>query len=349
MTDTGYRPDADPVFIMGCQRSGTTLVSQILGSHPNVAIYHESFFYHILHSELRYYGDLDQEKNLHRFVKDVAGVVGRQARELNTSGETFTPQAEEILAHLKTRDFPGVMSAVLELYARAQGKTRYGEKTPANYQYLRSIRRDFPDSPVFFVFRDPRDSILSGQKILGSGLEQGARMWNDAYHSYARSGVNVKPVCYEKLVTQPRQVIQELCDYINEPYSDSLLSFFRHIPADFLARRKKVALVGSPISDSSIGKFREMKPADIQLIEAWCAEGMKALGYEPEQPPLKGIQIPQRSGVMTRIGFYLDRLRYYGINAERWRHGWIRWKVMLGLRRDYYLSRLTPFRRKEKS
>ncbi len=349
MTDTGYRPGADPIFIMGCQRSGTSLVSQILGSHPRVAIYHESFFYHILNSELKYYGDLGRDENLDRIVRDIAGVVAKQSRELGTSGETFTPGPAEILAQVRTRSFPGVMRAVLELYAKAQGKVRCGEKTPANYQYLDAIHKDFPGSPVFFVFRDPRDTVLSGLKVLGSNLEQGARMWNDAYRRYSESEGPLKLVCYENLVQHPREVIQDLCEYIGEPYSDSLLSFFRDIPRGFLARRKKLGLVGSPISDSSIGKFREMKASDIQLIEAYCAEGMAALGYESTQPRLEGVALPERGGGMARLGFYLERMRYYGINRERWHHGWARWKVMLGLRQNYYLTRFVPSRRKRKS
>ena len=34
------------IFVMGCPRSGTTLVSQLLSSHSEISLYHESFLYH---------------------------------------------------------------------------------------------------------------------------------------------------------------------------------------------------------------------------------------------------------------------------------------------------------------
>ncbi len=61
--------------------------------------------------------------------------------------------------------------------------------------------------------------------------------------------------------------------------------------------------------------------------------------YEFTQAPLEGVELPARRKTQ-RLRFYTRRLRYYGFNRERWRHGWARWKVMLRLRLRYYPARL---------
>jgi len=328
---------SQPIFIMGCQRSGTTLVSQILDSHDNIAIYHESFYYHILHGEQKYYRDLSKTDNLRYFAQDVAGILHKQARHVGNSDRVFTPSAEQIAGRVKTPGFAGVLDAVLSLYAQAAGKQRYGEKTPENYQYLGDILHDFPAAKVIFCVRDPRDTILSSQKMFNASLEQGIHMWNAAFRSYTRHRDRVKLVRYEDLVSAPERVVRELCAFIGEPYHDSLMSFFEQIPQSFLARRKQLSLVGSPISTQAIGRFREMDSRDVRLIEACCAEGMQAMGYAPTEPVDASLQVPRRRRFRT-LRFLLSRLRYYGFNYERWLHGWARWKVMLKARLRYWFS-----------
>jgi len=340
MNESKYRSGLAPIFIMGCQRSGTTLVSQILAHHPRLAIYHESFFYHILFHELKYYGDLLNKANLRQLVQDVSKIVATQSREIDVSGTPFLPTTEEILQQVNSPDFAGVVQAVLEIYTWSQSKQRCGDKTPENYQYLNQIRIHFPDSPVIFLMRDPRDTILSSQRLFNFSLIQGARMWNSSFHSYIQHKEYVNLVRYEKLVTHPQQVIQDLCDYIGESYTDELLSFYQHIPKSFLAKRKNLALVGKPISSSSIGNFEDMKSEDIRLIEAYCNEGISTMGYEFSQSPQLRICLPEQ-GKEESFRFYLGRLRYYGFNLERWRHGWARWELMLRARLRYYLCRIS--------
>jgi Sulfotransferase family len=325
MNKSEQQPGLAPIFIMGCQRSGNTLVSQILDSHPRLAIYHESFLYNILFYELKYYGDLHNNKNLRQLARDTSRIITLQAREIDITGIPFEPTADDILQGMHTPDYAGLVQAMLELYAHLKGKLRGGDKTPENYLFLNQIREHFPNSPIIFLMRDPRDTILSSQQHFNATLEQAAHMWNTAFRSFTHHEDSVMLVRYEELVTRPQQVIQDLCTYIDEPYSEALLSFFQHIPKSFLARRKKLGLVGNPISSSSIGNFEDMRPEDLQLIEAYCNEGMSAMGYEFSQSLMIGKCLTSNVK-MNKFRFYLERLRYYEFNLGRWRHGWVRWR-----------------------
>ena len=162
-----------PFFIVGCTRSGTTLVSQILDSHSRLAVYHESHFYHLLRHDLHRYGSLEQPANLRRFLTDVREVLQRQRK-------MSVPTEDELLAALTESSFAGVLAAILSLYARQQGKPRGADKTPGHHSYLAEITEQLPHSPVIFLLRDPRDTVVAIREKFGTSLKGATALWNAA-------------------------------------------------------------------------------------------------------------------------------------------------------------------------
>ncbi len=325
-----------PFFIMGCPRSGTTLLSRILDTHSRIAVYHETYYYPIFRPHLPFYGNLNQSSNLNRLVTDVLEYIRVQ-------GLTAPPETKEFWKALVAPTFEGVLTTLLQLHAREQGKVRVGEKSPNHFLYLSEILETFPESPVIFVIRDPRDTVLSNTKSLNSGIEGAAQLWNEAFLSYSRASRPVHLIRYEELVQHPAETVKALCAFIGERYEPAMFRFFKQIPESWLAlpliRRSK--LLG-PIVSASVGKFRQLPARDIERIEAICAAGMEALGYPftihsralNRKPPEK----------LSRVNFWINRLRYYGWNRARWRRGWFRWKMVLRVRARY-LATLGPLRK----
>src|SRR5438128_5003547 len=161
-----------PIFIVGCMRSGTSLISRVLDNHSRITIFYESYLYNYFRSELPYYGDLNKTSNLRRLIANVRRAIAAQ--------NVVPPTADEIESTLATRTFPGVLESVLHLHARSCGKKRAGDKTPDHHLYLPQIMRDFPASPVVFVMPDSRDTALSYRTAFGSSTRVGARAWNAA-------------------------------------------------------------------------------------------------------------------------------------------------------------------------
>src|SRR5437870_3802606 len=139
-----------PIFIVGCMRSGTSLISHVLDSHSRITIFYESYLYNYFRSELRYYGDLNKTSNLRWLIANVRQAIAAQG--------VTPPAPDEIEGTLAARTFPDIFEAVLHLYALGRGKNRAGDKTPDHHLYLREILLDFPRSPIVFVMRDPRDT-----------------------------------------------------------------------------------------------------------------------------------------------------------------------------------------------
>jgi hypothetical protein len=310
-----------PVFIVGCRRSGTTLVSRIVDAHSAFAVYHESFLYPIFGSELRWYGDLGDGANLARLVDDVREVLGTQISDV--------PDAATIRRTLSHPSLSGVFEALLQLHARRHGKRRGGDKTPEHHRYVPDILRDLPGSPIVFTMRDPRDTVLSIRRVFNTSVEGAAHVWRHAFESYHAQAHRVRLLRYEALVGFPEDTVRTLCEAVGEPFESGMLEFHRHLPDGF--RRRGGEKLAGPVDPGSVGLFQSMPTRDLHVIEAICGEGMEVMGYERVAGGRPG-DAPGPAPRPRRWRWVWDRLRYYGTNGERWRRGAARWKVMARVR-----------------
>ena len=167
----------------------------------------------------------------------------------------------------------------------------------------------------------------------GQRIDDAARTWNQAWEALAGASKPVHVVRYEQLVSEPVDQVRALCDVLREEMEPGMLEFFKRIPDHISAiRHLDLGRLTAPVSAGSVGNFRQMSDAEIGLIEGICADGMEAMGYAPTQ---RGARVPQLSAPPGRLRFVWDRLRYYGLNRERWRRGWARWRMALTLRARY--------------
>lgn len=237
------------------------------------------------------------------------------------------------------------MATLLHLYAKRQGKVRGGEKTPENYAYLPDILEKFPDSPVIFLIRDPRDTVLSIRKAFNTSIEGATRLWNEALLCYQQASRQVHMVRYEDLVQRPPEIIEEMCSFLGENYEPAMLSFYERIP-EHLRKCPISEMLVRPVSIKSVGKFRQMPSHEIEQIEGACALGMQTMGYQfaifqPEGARKVEIKVPRKKNPLQ---FLLDRLRYYLGDRRRLQIGWIDWKRRFKVRTLYLLA-LGPLRK----
>ena len=307
----------------------------ILAQHSRIAVYLGTHYYVLFAGDRHRYGDLSKPANLARLVRDFHAIS--KGRGLKT------PEPDEIHEALVEPTFEGVLTAFLRSYAQAEGKPRAGERTSQHYLYLREIMAGFPQSPVIFTMRDPRDTAFALRGGLGTGVTGAIRAWNRAFQAYSAAARPVHLVRYEDLVQAPAVTVARICDYLGERYEPTMLRFFEHTPAHFqgLPHHRKLL---QPLDAESVGEFRQMPPAEIEAIEAGCADGMRAMRYRfsASAPGRRQDGPPEERRV---VGPLLDRLRYYRWNPERWRRGLLRWRIVLRVRARYVL--LLGFRRKD--
>ena len=144
-----------PVFVLGCPRSGTTVLYHMLLSAGNFAVYRaESNVFSVLQPR---FGDLRLERNRRELLQ-----YWLKSKLFQVSGLDASAIRDKIL-----RDSHGAgdfLRIVMEETARVQGVERWADSTPDHLLYMREIKREIPDALFVHIIRDGRDVALSYAK-----------------------------------------------------------------------------------------------------------------------------------------------------------------------------------------
>ena len=166
---SGRYPDP-VVFVGGAERSGTTLVRNMLTAHPALAVPDESPFIYDMHQRLARDGRLDDLELAFRLVC-----------ESNRFKQWRLPAAEvqELLDRVPARSYAELVCALFAAYARSRGKEHCGDKTTGNALRFTWLGELFPRSRFVHVIRDPREGCMSrAVQIFNVGALPGAaRHW----------------------------------------------------------------------------------------------------------------------------------------------------------------------------
>lgn len=144
-----------PIFMIGAEPSGTTLVMALLGAHPNIAVPEVAWYYPRFRAYVDTYGDLALEKNFRTLVDEMIFGLKTPLWDLPENPATIV---SELVNAATERSFRGAYSAILQRYAAHHGKPRWGEKTPHNLFFIKEILEDYPEAQFIFITRDGRDA-----------------------------------------------------------------------------------------------------------------------------------------------------------------------------------------------
>ncbi|MGD1016585.1 MAG: sulfotransferase [Roseiarcus sp.] len=227
---------AAPVFIVGMPRSGTTLIEQILASHPNVFAA----------------GEID----------DFAVVL----EDLRASEKIAAPYPE-LAAEISPEQLRRLGAGYLQrLRALAPAAERITNKKPENFIYLGLIRLALPNAQVIHVRRDPLDTCFScfsqnfseGAVPYAYDLGELGRFYR-AYETLMEHWRAVLPadamieVRYEDVVADLEGQARRLVAYCGLEWDPRCLEFHR---AERAVRTASIAEVRQPIYATSIGRWR---------------------------------------------------------------------------------------------
>ena len=254
--------DADrPVFIVGCARSGTTLLRMILDSHPRISCGEET-----------------------KFLTDLEPILGPHWRLLSSYGFDRAWWIDRI------RRFYGDFQAD---YLGRRGKARWAEKTPTYTMHLDFIDEVFPDAQYVHIIRDGRDVVASFRERWG--YRAGVRAANSVWAMYVKTaqdfGRRQPPgryheLRYEALVQETEPTVRSLLEFLGEEWDPAVL---RHHELDhdttdryatFTASRREEAGDDAAIYRSRIGAGRTaLDPVMKALLRRSAGSLLAELGY----------------------------------------------------------------------
>ena len=299
---------SSPIFIVGMDRSGTTLMSVLVDAHPRIAVAPETWF--INHWAVpNKHLDLDKPKDFLFFWRDFT-----EHHRFLTLGLDQSVLFEEI-EKLQHRSFQSIFPLLLQAYADRFGKQRYGEKTPHHYQHIELIYDWFPDARVIFMLRDPRAVFASFRKTpFGhEWQDRHAREWRDSVRIIERweNDHRFKVVQYEELVVDPVTVLRDTCDFLDEIYSDEMLlrrssrRRLEHLGGWLLENERRAI---QPIFTEGIDRWRhELSEYKVCVIEHYAAKAMKNRGYQRAMARLRTRQFCR-----MHLGRIRRSIRYLG-------------------------------------
>lgn len=237
-----------PVFIVGMARSGTSLIEQILASHPAV------------------YGGGETDR-VYRLWESVVRRLSQPNLPMHHSLDRLTPE----VANTLSAEF---LAPLRDLAPSASHVT---DKTPSNAVHLGLIATLFPNARLIHSRRDPLDTGIScymtdfaaGNAFshdLGS-IGHYQRVTDRVMaHWQSVLDVPILQVDYEKLVVDPENQIRRLVQFVGLPWDERCLNF--HQNRRIVATASQ-AQVRRPIYDTSIGRWRH--------YEKWIAPLRAAL------------------------------------------------------------------------
>ena len=141
-----------PVFVVGCARSGTTLLYDTLMSAGGFAIYlGESNIFNLLAPR---FGDLSVRENRQRMLDVWLG-----SRLFRVSGLERSELEQKIPDNCQNAgDF---LRIVMDELALQQNASRWAANAPEEILHLKHIKKTIPEALIIHVIRDGRDVSLS--------------------------------------------------------------------------------------------------------------------------------------------------------------------------------------------
>ncbi|MFO0834289.1 MAG: sulfotransferase [Phycisphaerales bacterium] len=240
-------PTDAPIFIVGMPRSGTSLVEQILASHPEVFAAGE--------------------------LSDIEVIAVRACRRLGLEPLPY-PHYLPLLNHAQLVE--AARPYVERIRATAPGAARHTDKMPHNFRHVGFIWQMFPNARIIHCRRDPIDTCLSCYSIsfnashaYSNSLEGLAFMYGEyrrlMQHWRTALPLNMLEVVYEDLVASPEEWSRKIVDFAGLPWNDRCLDFHKTKRAVLTA---SVDQVRRPMYDSSIARWKKFETHLKPLIDA---------------------------------------------------------------------------------
>jgi predicted Zn-dependent protease len=249
---------ADPIFIVGMPRSGSTLLEQMLASHPQVEGTRELTDIPALALELTLRASTNQRAE----IPDAVAALDRQ--EVDALAERYLS---------RTRVY------------RPLGKPRFVDKMLGNFIHIGLIHLMFPRAAIIDARRHPLGCSFSCYKQLFArsvnfsyDLEELGRYYRDYVglmeHFDAVLPGRVYRVHYERVVDDPEGELRKLLDYCGLPFEQQCLQFYEN---PRVVQTISSEQVRRPIYGDSVDQWRHYEP--------WLGPLKAALGDLVERYP----------------------------------------------------------------
>jgi len=290
--------DQRRVYVVGCYRSGTTLVERVVGCHPDTAGlgFETHFFTHVAP------GRPLPAFNARQWQEPLQRHVGVRSWE-HVAGDRWD-----------------VFDSIARRLAQECGASVFVEKTPFHLFHVERISARDPDARFLHVVRDGRDvvtSVLAGQYPLGKWPTRRLRLLAACalWELFAWEGLRLAhleserfhTVHYEDVVRAPRTAMERFARFLDLDHSNAALDAWFDRTRQIGSNSSFESMRG--ISDQPVNRWREpdkLRPDDAELVAGLLAPTLALAGYETTGTRVAPLQA--RSAHVGKLMLALTRI-----------------------------------------
>jgi hypothetical protein len=272
---------ANPFFIVGAQRSGTTMLRLMLNQHSRLCVPFESVFIPTFYRRLTEFGYLGQTANMQRLLDEIA------ADPWVIKGKLI-PDKSSVLGR-SPRDYAELVDAIFTTLASSQGKTRWGDKTPTYVLDIDVLWDMFPGCRIVHLVRDGRDVAQSLRHLSwGSrNLLKTAADWRWKVMLGRKMGRmipdNYLEIRYEDLVTNPEATLRVICDHLGGITFEREMLNYSDTAKDSMPEaslRWHLSSVSKPDKSKVLQWKERLSVNDQILFDEVAGDALELFGYE---------------------------------------------------------------------
>lgn len=272
----------DPVFVVGMNGSGTTMLLDSLGHHPELyAIPRETRLIPFFYANRNRYGDLNNDTNFRRLWQDIGRIPAMV--QINDMKEVPLPDDWRVYE----RSLAAVVNGVFSDFALREGKSRWCEKTPQHVQHIAALFEMFPHATFIHMIRDGRDCARSFNRRWRRTPELTIFRWKKVVREGRRQGSTLGPdryleIRYEDITLDPETWLRKACTLLQVDFDPSIL----HSSQPYLKAAHsagKTAAGGTIVPNS--GKWRQyFSQGKLKRLERIAGSTLNTFGYATAMP-----------------------------------------------------------------
>jgi LPS sulfotransferase NodH len=234
-----------PIFIMGTQRAGTTLLTRIMSAHPQMFVQNEL---------------------------ELPEIFGHQRSKA------------ELISAMEKRIFIEEGLVLKDILA-SQPDMLWGLKDPQLTEYIDELRAFLPDTKFIIIVRDGRgvtNSYIENKWGLGTNVYTGAQRWQREVNQQ-RAFMQEAPeqflyIRYEDLVDDLEATIKQVCSHIGLPFHDDLLNYDQK-QSYYQKKRENIHTDKKPQKSLAEKWRKQLTARQISVIEHVAGDTLRANNY----------------------------------------------------------------------
>ena len=255
-----------PIFVVGCPRSGTTMLASLLEQTPWGWPFETHFLIKYYH-RLSAYEPLNERSNMLRLAQTIMAERVGQQWMIDLDHDL---DLENIVDGLAAPTYACLVDALCSHSPDRTAAESWGDKTPQYVLELDVIRALFPDSKIMLIVRDGRDVALSllGRDWGPRNMATCAELWrqchgpNELADELASRGQLIK-LKYEHMLQDPKGELERVLDFLGVH-----------------ERREEILAGVKAVDAANADKWRtQLSPNQLRVFESVAGETLSLHDY----------------------------------------------------------------------